>query len=51
MTYDDAIETEFTTQEAIREIKKHSLDAYDFINEIGQKSVYTGQEILDWLGY
>lgn len=51
MTYDEAIETEFSFDEAEREIERHSLSMLDFVNDTGTSDVYDGQTVLRWLGY
>ena len=33
------------------EIKAHSLEMADFVEEVGSQEDYTGQQVLDWLGY
>ena len=51
MTYEDAIESEVSALEAKREIEKHSANFDEFLEDVGDKKTYTGQEVLDWLGY
>lgn len=48
---EDAMEAEVTKSEAKREIKKHSLEWNDFVQEVGDKEMYMGREVLEWLGY
>ena len=50
-TYEDACEAVVTRAAALKEVKKHSCDEGLFLLEVGDKFEYTGQEILDWLGY
>ena len=51
MNYDEALEYELTAQEAKNYIRKHDLRFSDFVDEIGSKTIYTGSEVLNWLGY
>lgn len=51
MEYDDACDYEVTFKEAKAEIKAHSLEMADFVEEVGSQDTYTGQQVLDWLGY
>ena len=53
MNYEDACEETFTPAEAQREIEKHDTDGgwAAFVADVGDKAEYTGQEVLDWLGY
>jgi len=50
-SYEEAVEAEVSADEARREIEKHGLEWQDFLNDVGMKDLYTGQEVLDWLGY
>jgi hypothetical protein len=50
-SYEEAVEAEVTADQARREIEKHGLEWQDFLNDVGMKDLYTGQEVLDWLGY
>lgn len=51
MTYDEAIETTVSRDQARREIALHSCDWDAFIADVGDKATYTGAEVLGWLGY
>ena len=51
MNYEDALEYKLTQKETKNYIRKHGLSFSDFTSDIGIKSVYTGQQVLDWLGY
>ena len=51
MTYLEAIQVTVTANEAKHEIEKHLLSFQDFQREVGYRQEYTGQEVLDWLGY
>lgn len=51
MQYEDAISTIVTKEKALSEIRKHHLDPNEFLAETGDKSHYSGKEVLDWLGY
>ena len=37
-----------TRREAIAFLKEHAIDKYDFLEEVGDKSHYTTNELLDW---
>lgn len=52
-TYEDACEAEVTREEARLEIEKHHVDGGFalFLEEVGDRETYSGQEVLDWLGY
>ena len=52
-TYWEACEAEVTRSEAKAEIAKHQVEGgWDlFVREVGDKETYSGQEVLDWLGY
>jgi hypothetical protein len=50
-SYEEAVEAEVSADEARREIEKHGLEWQEFLNDVGMKDLYTGQEVLDWLGY
>ena len=51
--YFEACEAEVTREEARLEIAKHDVDGGFalFLQEVGDRETYYGQEILDWLGY
>ncbi len=49
--YEDACDANLSRKEAIAEIENHSLSIDEFLDEVGDKSVYSGKEVLDWLGY
>ena len=51
VTYEDACEAIFSRREARFHILDHNCSWTEFIEECGKKDTYTGQEILDWLGY
>lgn len=52
MNYEDAIGEIVTREEARREIAKHDGEGFEeFLADVGDKPEYTGQEVLDWLGY
>ena len=52
MDYDEAVDLEEVSRaNAKREVMKHYADWQEFLQEVGDREVYTGQEILDWLGY
>lgn len=52
MTLDEAFEElEIKRNEAKREIGKHNCSWEEFVSEVGDKQIYSGAEILEWLGY
>lgn len=51
MNYSEACEVTISRDQAIKEIRKHSLNPSDFLFEVGVKDNYSGKEVLDWLGY
>jgi hypothetical protein len=54
MSYAEAIEATITRQQAIRELKLHSITEEglaEFFAELGDKAEYSGAEVLAWLGY
>ena len=50
-SYEDAIDAEITREQAFHEIKKHGALWSEFLEMVGDKPMYTGKEVLDWLGY
>lgn len=52
-TYEEACDAEVTREEARQEIAKHDVDGgfEAFLRDVGDKETYSGQEVLDWLGY
>lgn len=51
MTYLEACEATVTRKEAEREIAKHQCSFNEFLQDVGDREEYTGDEILGWLGY
>lgn len=52
MSYEEALEAAVTREQARIEIAKHDCDGWEeFLKEVGDKSHYTGAEVLGWLGY
>lgn len=51
MSFEEAMEAEVTKEDAIREIVRHDLDPEDFFLEVGERVVYSGADVLVWLGY
>ena len=51
MTYEDAIISEVSFNEARREVEAHGCNMLDFIEEYGQHDIYNGCDVLAWLGY
>lgn len=51
-SYEQAVELDdVTPNEARAEIEKHNMEWQDFLDDVGMKDTYTGEEILGWLGY
>jgi hypothetical protein len=51
-SYEEAVQaSDITPKIAKREIERHGVKWEEFVAEVGEKPVYTGKEILDWLGY
>lgn len=51
-SYEEAILIDdLTREEVVREILSHQSEPNDFFNEVGKKKLYTGEEVLNWLGY
>jgi len=45
-------ETTLTVEQVKFQLKKHNvIDFSEFFNEVGHKKYYTGDQVLDWLGY
>lgn len=51
MNYDEACEAEVSKARALAEIARHGCDAADFLADVGDRAVYRGADILNWLGY
>ena len=51
MDYLEACENYFNIKEVKKEVEKHCLDFAEFIDEVGEKDIYKGSDVLDWLGY
>ena len=49
--YEDATQETLTRKEVKEELKTHGFDMYGFVNEYGEASIYSGQDVLDYLGY
>ncbi len=52
--YDEACEATVSKAEAIRELRKHSMQEEDitlFLAEVGDRAEYKGSDVLGWLGY
>jgi hypothetical protein len=52
-TYLEACEATVTRAEARAEIDRHDVDGgfERFVQEVGDQPEYSGQQVLDWLGY
>ena len=51
MNFEQALKYTVTKKEAKKEIELHFLSFKDFLNDVGDKKVYQGFEVLNWLGY
>lgn len=51
MTYDDACDSTVTRLEAVREIERHHCEPAEFLADVGDRPLYSGAEVLNWLGY
>lgn len=52
MDYSEACEATVTREEAKREIAKHDGPEWsEFLDDVGDRAEYTGEEVLGWLGY
>jgi hypothetical protein len=51
MGYDEAVQAEVSAKAAMREVAKHGCEWAEFVQDCGDKAIYKGQEVLDWLGY
>ena len=52
MTYDEAMEGyQVSLKQAKAEVLAHGVDWADFVEEVGSKSVYKSNEVLEWLGW
>jgi len=52
MTYDEAMEGhDISAKQARAEVLAHGIDWEEFVEEVGSKSVYKSNEVLEWLGY
>jgi hypothetical protein len=52
ISYEEAMEVDdLTPKEVQRELRKHDASWDEFVAEVGEKPVYTGEEVLSWLGY
>lgn len=49
MTYDEAIEYQPNDKEIERELRKHGFTFAEFVSE--NTRPYTGEKVLNWLGY
>ena len=51
MNYSEALEASISINDAREEVIRHGLNWQDFLQDIGEKEEYLGEEILNWLGY
>ena len=51
MNYSEALEASISINDAREEVIRHGLNWQDFLQDIGEKEEYLGEEILNWRGY
>jgi hypothetical protein len=51
MDYSEALAASISIHDAKEEVLKHGLSWRDFLQDIGEKEEYVGEEVLNWLGY
>ena len=51
MTYEEAVQSRVSKEEALREVAYHGADWDAFLEEMGDRQEYSGKEVLQWLGY
>lgn len=51
MTYEQAIEETVSKKAALTEVRNHGCSVSEFIEEMGDKENYQGEDVLNWLGY
>lgn len=51
MTFEEAIKSIVSKDEAKREIRRHSASWDEFVAECGDHDEYDGLTVLAWLGY
>ena len=52
MTENDYREATITHSQALHQLEKHGvIDLDEFHNDLGERETYTGEELLNWLGY
>lgn len=51
MEYNEAVGATVSQAQARAEVKRHSCEWSEFVADVGDKAQYSGQEVLDWLGY
>lgn len=51
MSLEEAMNAEVSRDDVCREILRHSLNPEDFFREVGERAIYSGADVLGWLGY
>ena len=51
MTYEEAISSTVTAEEARREVEAHGHEWAELTADLGEHDEYSGAAILAWLGY
>lgn len=51
MSFEEAMDAKVTKEEASHEIVRHDLEPEDFFLEVGDRDLYSGSDVLGWLGY
>ena len=50
--YDSAEDIMISRERTCQELKAHGVvDFNEFFEELGEKDIYSAQDVLDWLGY
>ena len=51
MNYTESLEASISINDARDEVIRHGYKWQDFLQDIGEKEEYVGEEVLSWLGY
>ena len=51
MNYSEALVASISIHDAKEEVLRHGLSWHDFLQDVGEKQEYVGEEVLSWLGY
>lgn len=50
-SYEESWPDDVTQAEAVRELRRHGSEPEEFLEDLGERSSYTKEEVLGWLGY